>query len=204
MASMKQISKIFLMAFMFMALVGGVRAATDSKIEALGRPLADDSVGYYDRVVDFSENSLPKSVDVGTGIYTNKEITEWTSEILPQLLTLTVANFPQIQALAKSRFTPTGLIMYQNDLLQSNIEDLLKRQNYTLTTMLDGVAFVQEHGVDGNHYHWLLTVPILMTYEGGIVPRTYMMQAEIEIIRVPFTADNPKGLAINFWRIQAR
>jgi hypothetical protein len=185
------------------------KPSADNKLINLGRPIMDDADDMYDRYVFFDGNSAADDTPLNLPLLANPEIEDWITTATSDALTMAPNNFAQRTKAAQHYFTPTGYAGYQLSLANTKLEQVLRTQNYNLTTIVASKPIVHEQGEQDNIYKWRVTVPLLMTYTDALKKgQSYKLQIKAEIVRIkPWrinkkdTTQTPQMVAINAWEI---
>lgn len=185
------------------------KPSADNKLINLGRPVMDDADDMYDRYVFFDGNSAADNVPLHLPLLANPEIGDWITTAISDSLTMAPSNFELRTKAAQRYFTPAGYGEYKKSLANTKLEQVLRTQNFTLTTIVAGKPVVHEQGEQDAVYKWRLTVPLLMTYTDVLKKgQSYKLQIKAEIVRIkPWrmnkkdTTQTPQMVAINAWEI---
>lgn len=112
----------------------------------------------------------------------------------------------------KEKFTPAGWAKYAAYANQSGMIDKVRNHEYSVTTIMNGNATIQENGAvdnpDGTRaYRWRVRAPLMITYL--LVSATGEQQAvedgqfevTLELMRGPQKTTEDAGLLIDDWNV---
>ena len=185
------------------------KPSADNQLIKLGRPVADDAADMYDRYVFFDGNSAADNTPLHIPLLANPEIEDWITQAAADALTMSPQNYAARTKAAQRYFSPAGYADYGASLASTKLEQVLRTQNYTLTTIVAAKPIVHEQGEQDGVYKWRLSVPLLMSYTDALQKsQSYKLQIKAEIVRIkPWrlnkkdTTQAPQLVAINAWEI---
>lgn len=109
----------------------------------------------------------------------------------------------------KGMFTPTGWREYATYVKQSRLADMVREKDYSVTTIVNGNSMVVDSGTVAGAYHWLVKLPVLVTFiirdtmgEPQPAPAA-QFELVMQVGRNPDTTD-ADGIAIESWKMTAR
>lgn len=146
---------------------------------------------------------------------TNEEILAWVQEVATEALTFEPSNVDTKLRNQKAAFVPQGWQQYSQYLADTKLADLVRTQNYAVTTIVDGDPSVVNAAAAGGNYHWLVEAPLLMTFTkfdpvtgnskpagGGKFKLTMQLGRMSERPDAAGTAAGKEGLGVESWKIQ--
>lgn len=139
------------------------------------------------------------------------QITEWTTEIVSQALTINPASYHQDFAKLSPMFAPYALKEYQDYLTKTNMMAVLTSNSYRLQAISDEAGAVTKDGAIGGTYHWLVQIPIMVSYynvdmqsvEKSTTAQNQNLLVQVQVGRVAPKTNTDIGLIIERWNVSS-
>lgn len=144
--------------------------------------------------------------DISTPHRSSDEIVTWAVSSLTNAMTFTPQNFSAHLADIKQYFTQQGWYEYAAYMKESRMVEMIRDQNYSVTTIINGDAAVINSATSGGSYHWLVSAPIIVSFsypdaEGNPAPVPGgSFRATLQIGRMS-EGGGEDGIAIESWKV---
>ncbi len=170
-------------------------ASTDTIIAVPAPASETDWMQYKDAYVG-------EQNDLSNPNKTVEEVLTLAQGIATEALTFSPAKFNEEIAGIKPKFIPQAWSQYSAYLHGSKIVDMVSKQNYTLSTIIDGSPRMLDQMPAGGNYHWLVEAPLLMSFTGADGKTgTSKFKLVMQLGRIQADLD-AYGLAVENWRIE--
>lgn len=128
---------------------------------------------------------------------TNNQINNFAVEAITRSLTFNFATWRQDLNDASRYFTkPEGYDAFLRTLTESGMRDYVIRNKLITTAVVSGAVVITETGPnDQGIFHWVVQVPLRVTYESASENSSATLLAEMEIVRVP-TQEMSEGVGV--------
>lgn len=184
--------------------------------KSLGKPMVDDSKPMKDRYVYLNGPATDQNISLERAIFSQNEINEWIRVNLAQILTLSGKEYDHQVYRNRVVFTPAGYADYIVYLRSANFAKFLKDNQYKVVTFVEGMPEIISEGIQSDagkppYYRWQVKTILVLSYldyrnqipaalfkgvDRNKVNNRLPVQANLEIIRIPVTADGAV-IAIN-------
>ncbi len=187
-------------------------SAQSVNLQALGRPIDDDSKSVYERGVYFDDNTTDKNVTLDKAVLSNGEIQSWLQQRIAELLTLNGASYEKIVVGNKKLFTQHGFADYVGSLERVQLPKVLKEQGYKTSAVAFDPPNITAQGLRDETdptqpdapkkfvYVWQASVPVTLTYTRATDNKPYKVRVTVEIVRIPMQPDTSL-IALNSWTL---
>lgn len=138
-----------------------------------------------------------------------EEIASWAAGIVSQCLSFAPKEIPIVQARLANDFSAYGMQEYQDYLKKSGISDTLTMRKLKALTIYDGQAQVIREGIVSGTYHWLVQVPVMVTYYDQSMSRivdknakygqSLQLVVQVQVGRTNKATVNDTGVEIERW-----
>mgnify|MGYP001237096724 CR=1 FL=1 len=130
-----------------------------------------------------------------------KDITSWTSLIAVQLFSVDFFRFNQQINALKPFFTDDGWAAMNEALDSSGWKQSIVNTKLSSTAVLSSPPIVTKHGVMNGAYTWVISFPLLVTYESASEKRQETRSCILTVRRIPtdFKKDQA-GIAIDSFK----
>lgn len=140
-----------------------------------------------------------------------EEIASWAAGIVSQSLSFSPKDVSILQARLANDFSAYGMQEYQEYLKKSGIIDTLNMRKLKALTIYDGEAQVIREGVVSGTYHWLVQVPVMVTYYDQSMSRivdknakygqSLQLVIQVQVGRTNKSTVNETGVEIERWLV---
>lgn len=134
---------------------------------------------------------------------TPDEITDWAQNILVEILSLTPENHNDKLRQHRPYFTQNGWSEYAQYMNTSGLLNLLRHQNYSLSTIIDGLPGILNRETTNTTYRWTIEVPVItsLNAQSGS-PQNKPQRIVVQIVRTAAdqSADENQ-VAIDRWSV---
>ena len=140
-----------------------------------------------------------------------EEIASWAAGIVSQGLSFAPKEIPIVQARLANDFSAFGMQEYQEYLKKSGIVDTLTLRKLKALAIYDGPAQVIREGVVSGTYHWLVQVPVMVTYYDQNMNRivdkntkygqSLQLVVQVQVGRTNKATVNETGVEIERWLV---
>ena len=122
-----------------------------------------------------------------------KEISEWTEEMVTKAYLLKVNNMQTDMMQLKQYFKPVGWKSY----MSSTSELMQAVSNQSIQLIIEGISkpVVTKTGVYNGRRYWIVKTSVLLNMMNGSEANKQILNVELVIERVSL-ANNPKGVAV--------
>lgn len=135
-------------------------------------------------------------VPVKEPFLTDNQITNFATESITRAMTLNFANWRQDLSDASTYFTrPEGWDAYVKSINDSGMMDYIVTRRLIATAVANKAVITQRGANDRGVYHWIVQVPMTVTYESASERKTENYVVEMEIVRVP-TWEMSRGVGV--------
>lgn len=130
-----------------------------------------------------------------------KDITSWASLIAVQLFSVDFFRFDKQINVLKPYFTDEGWAAMNEALDSSGWKKSIVNSKLSSTAVLYGAPIVTKHGVMNGAYTWVISFPLLVTYESASDKRQETRVFTLTVRRIPtdFKKDQA-GIAIDSFK----
>lgn len=182
---------VFISALSLMASAAHAQsptAATDPTAAQV-HPIDNQPVrgGFYNTAIPLDQPHIPLS-----------QLRTWAALAASDVLTFGFNNHKERLSSAAGYFTEPGWASFQDALKRERIIEMVEANQQVLTAAAGGAPVLKSREVKGGVYHWVVEVPLVVTYQAG----AQMINRENPITLVIVRADaatHPDGLAIQLW-----
>lgn len=95
---------------------------------------------------------------------TSEEITTWAQNAAAEVTSFMPGGFTNKLTEIKKMFTPQGWVEYATWMRDSQIADMVRAQNYGVSTIINGNVRIINNGSVAGVYHWLVEMPVIVTF----------------------------------------
>lgn len=142
---------------------------------------------------------------------TARELAEWLNTAIPEILSLSGAQYDQQIADVKKYFTEDGYAQFTGYVGEAGLYPALTAGDLRISAYVDSAPLLLNDGTVGGVYRWLYDVPVTMSY----LPRTateYTVQTNAQVRQVTVRLqlgridkpDEPEAVRIESWAVSAR
>lgn len=121
------------------------------------------------------------------------EIAEWGTDVASQMFTITIKKWEQDKEKLKKFFTPYAWKEYSDYLASSKTLDVLVERDYYQQAISDEVAMVVKEGAIGGSYHWLIEIPIMVSYYKNVDGKKNAVQSQNFFVQLQLGRIEPKN-----------
>jgi hypothetical protein len=144
--------------------------------------------------------------DIANPHRTSDEMSIWAQETVADIMSFASGDYNGKLAQYRRYFTPEGWELYSNYLRDAKLLNIVSEQGYSIGTIVDSVPEIVNQGTSGGVYHWILKMPITISFfnadnVGNIktgASGKYILY--IDVMRIPET-NSGENIAINNWRV---
>lgn len=141
---------------------------------------------------------------------TQDEIIAWSQQRATEVLSFAPANLDTKMTGVQKDFTPAGWNEYSSYLKDSKLTDMVRSQNYTVTTIVNGDTMILNSGAMAGNYHWLVELPLMVTFlhssgVDGEAPQAVAggnFKLILQLGRVAGAQGGVDGMAIESWKME--
>lgn len=149
--------------------------------------------------------------DLGLPHRNEKQITEWATEIVSQAMTINPKTYEGDLKKILPFFTPFALKEYNDYLTKMNMINVLVSNSFRLQAMSDEEGSVVKEGKISDTYHWLVHVPIMVSYykdniqdvDKSTTVTNQNLLVQVQIGRVKQKNDSDIGMVIERWSVSS-
>lgn len=128
---------------------------------------------------------------------------DWLQKTVTSTLTFSYAvAVPHMQQ-ASAKFTEDGWDGFMKEMERSRMLESAITLQQKLSAEAHGTPLLLEQGASNGSYRWIVQVPLHLTYTSGKESRTDSVKVNLIAERVAVTRNNPSGIAIAKWMMQA-
>jgi Type-IV b secretion system, inner-membrane complex component len=109
-------------------------------------------------------NSQDTLSDLSLPHRNEKQIVEWTTEIVSQAMTVNPKSYEADFKKIAPVFTPFALKEYNDYMTKTNMVNILQSNSLKLQAMSDEEGSIIKAGDISGTYHWLIHIPIMISY----------------------------------------
>ena len=143
---------------------------------------------------------------------TQDEIIAWSQQRATDLLSFAPADVDSKMAKVQKTFNPQGWTEYSAYLKDSKLTDMVKSQNYSVTTIVNGDIMILNSGAMAGNYHWLVELPLMVTFlhssgVDGEAPQAVAggnFKLILQLGRMPPAQGGVDGMAIESWKMETQ
>lgn len=95
---------------------------------------------------------------------TSEEITVWAQNAAAEVTAFMPEEFTPKLTEIKKMFTPQGWVEYATWMRDSQVADMVRTQNYSVSTIINGNVRIVNTGSVAGAYHWLIEMPVIVTF----------------------------------------
>lgn len=138
-----------------------------------------------------------------------EEIAEWAGAVVVQALTLSPATYQKTLGQIGPNFAPYGLKEYQDYIGKVGLIETLTKSNMRVQAITEGSPQVIRDGLVSGSYHWLVQVPLMITFYNDAVRKiedknaalgqNQKMTIQVQVGRTPKKDSASSGVAIERW-----
>jgi hypothetical protein len=148
--------------------------------------------------------------DLGNPNRTSEEITSWAQQRAAEVMSFTAENLNDKARSQLKDFNEQGLAEYKKYMTDSRLLEMVRSQQYTVTTIANGDALVLNSGSIGGAYHWIVELPIMVTFHHMDVATNEAkpvaggeFKLVVDVGRV-LPKDGVDGLQIMSWKMEPK
>ena len=157
------------------------------------------------------DQSAPDASDLSKPHRNEQQITEWSTEIVTQAMTINPATYDKDFAKISANFAPYALKEYQDYLTKTNMMNVLNSNSFRLQAISDEEGSVIRDGAIGDTYHWLVQIPLMASFynvDMQSVEKTTNAQSQslivqVQVGRVKSKSSTDIGLIIERWSVSS-
>lgn len=136
-------------------------------------------------------------------LVTNEYVAQWASIAARKSFSFSFTDFyQQIQAITPY-FTKDGMIAFKQALSSSGLANTIENKHLVVSAVVNGAVVTINQGVINGRYHWVLQLPVLLTYSSASDDKHKQMIVTMSISRVP-TLDANMGIQITTLKARAK
>lgn len=155
--------------------------------------------------------SLDTASDLGLPHRNEKQIIEWATEIVSQAMTINPKTYENDFKKISPFFTPFALKEYNDYMLKTNMVNVLVSNSFRLQAMSDEEGSVVKDGEITGTYHWLVQVPIMVSYykdnikdvDRSTTVTNQNLLVQVQVGRVKQKNGSDIGMAIERWSVSS-
>jgi hypothetical protein len=149
--------------------------------------------------------------DLGLPHRNEKQIIEWATEIVSQAMTVNPKTYEEDFKKIAPFFTAFSLKEYNDYMAKTNMINVLVSNSYRLQAMSDEEGSVVKDGKITGTYHWLVQVPIMVSYykdniqdvdKTATVTNQHLL-VQVQVGRVKQKNGSDIGMAIERWSVSS-
>lgn len=161
----------------------------------------------------YGADSKPSAADsdLSTPHRNEKQIVEWTTEIVSQAMTIQLKSYNNDFKKISGHFTPFALQEYQAYLQKTNMMNVLSSNGMRLQTASDADGSVIKEGKIETTYHWLVQVPLMTSFykddidsvDKNATAQNQNLLVQVQVGRVAPKNNADIGLVIERWSVSS-
>jgi len=135
---------------------------------------------------------------------TNRAVLSWATTSITEIMTMGFGDIDVKAPKQRWRFTKKGWEAYSKAFIKNKIDATFRQNQLVLTTVPSNTPVIISQGVNiDDVYQWIVQMPVIMTYAtNNNVTKRQSGIVTLLITRVP-TENNPGGIAIDQWALDA-
>lgn len=158
-----------------------------------------------------SETAMEDATDLSKPHRNEKQITEWSTEIVSQAMTINPKTYENDFKKISAYFTPFALKEYQDYLQKTTMMDVLNSNSFRLQAVSDEEGSVIKDGSISGTYHWLVQIPLMTSFynlDMQTVDKSANAQSQNLMVQVQVGRVAPKnsadvGLIVERWSVSS-
>ncbi len=184
-------------------------AFAEEKVDPLYVPPVPKSTEPVPDWLQYQDPYSGKQKDISAAHRTSQEIVAWASNTAAEAMSFDPMTFNKTLTDVKPKFTEQGWAQYANWLTESQMADMVRTKKYSVSTVANGEANVVNSASAGGNYHWIVEVPVIITFvqgataekDGTPIPGG-RHKLTVQLGRVAKGADDT-GVSIENWKMAA-
>jgi len=151
------------------------------------------------------------TLDIAQPHMSPEEVQDWTSGFIAQALSLQAETWDEDLKVIQPNFAAYGWKEYSDYLTRMNVKNMLGQNKMKMQAISDGPAQVLREGMVSGTYHWLVQVPVMVTfYKSDITSlgdkanrpgQNQRLIIQIQVGRTKKDKANIAGIEIERWLI---
>ena len=149
--------------------------------------------------------------DLGKPHRNEKQIVEWTTEIVSQAMTINVKTHAKDFQHIAPHFTPYAAKEYQDYLERTNMIRILSSNSLRLQAVSDEEGAVVKEGAITGTYHWLVQIPLMTSFynediqsvDKTVSAQNQNLMVQVQVGRVLQKTNAESGLVIERWNVSS-
>lgn len=126
----------------------------------------------------------------------------WVAQAATETMTFGFADYRRRLQESSRHFTKSGWAEFASELSRIKLIEQIE-ENYQIVTAAPAAApIIQEKTVRGGRYQWVVTLPLVLSYESQGSKRTDQWLVKLVVVRVP-RLESPNGVGIAQWLASA-
>ncbi|MEZ0225155.1 MAG: DotI/IcmL family type IV secretion protein [Alphaproteobacteria bacterium] len=140
---------------------------------------------------------------------TQEEIISWAQQRSTDVLSFSPTDIDAKLTKTQKTFTQQGWTDYATYLKDSKLAEMVRRDGYAVTTIVNGDTMILNSGSMAGNYHWLVELPLMVTFlhSGMDGSQQAVAGGEFKLIlqlgRVA-AKQGIDGMAIESWKMQTK
>lgn len=177
-------------------------------------PTTPDAKSSQGKLMDMYGNkdqAQTQSSDLSTPHRNEQQISDWTTEIVTQAMTINPATYNKDFAKISGNFAPYALQEYQAYLTKTNMMNVLTSNSFRLQAVSDEAGSVIRDGAIGGTYHWLVQIPLMTSFYSADIQsvdksantQSQNLLVQVQVGRVAPKSNTDIGLVIERWSVSS-
>lgn len=129
-------------------------------------------------------------------VFKSESVVDWVKSSIVDIYAYNFANYKQVITNISRYFTQPGYESYVKALQDAGNFSIIEEKKTIVSASVAGDVKIVKEGVENNIYHWIVQVPLKVTYQdpnGAVVQE---ILANIEVVRIN-DPKHPDGIAIH-------
>lgn len=137
--------------------------------------------GYY---ATTREGAIKAMVPLDMPLITEEYIRQWASVAVRKSFSFNFSEFDKDLEQVVSLYTPSGMRSFKAALSNSGLANTVENKHLIINAVVNGAVVILNQGVISGRYHWMLQVPVLLTFESASEKMNKQLYVELAVSRV--------------------
>lgn len=122
----------------------------------------------------------------------------WVAQASTEVMTFGFSDYRRRLQEASRNFTRKGWESFTQALQRSRIIEMVETNQQVVTAAPAGAPIIQQEGLVGGRYQWIVQLPLTLSYQAGSKTRADNLMVTLVVVRIP-RLESPNGVGIEQW-----
>lgn len=149
------------------------------------------------------DGRLMPMVPLGQPNLSTPALMSWVAQSTTEVMTFGFNDYRRRLQESSRNFTRRGWESFTQALQRSRIIEMVEVNQQLITAAPKGAPILQSEGLVAGRYHWVVQIPLILTYRSGSKTSNTTLLVTVTVVRVP-RLESSNGIGIEQWIAMAR